>query len=67
VFGKKPAFVEKEVFGAKDKPVEASAFLLRDLTLAKAGDDKVTVTDGKSAKAVIWTVYPRPQRPPRRT
>jgi alkaline phosphatase len=57
VFGKKADFVEKEKIGEKDKAAEASALMLRGLTLAKPGDYMVSVTDGKTTRSVSWTVY----------
>lgn len=51
-FGKKPVYVEKEA------GVDASALLLRDLTMAKAGTYKVKVTAGSATRTVAWTVYP---------
>jgi alkaline phosphatase len=57
VFGRKAEYLEKE------KDVEASALLLRDLTLAKAGKYTVSATDGKSTKTVAWTVYAPAAKP----
>jgi alkaline phosphatase len=51
-FGKRASFMEKE------SGVDASAFILRDLTLDRPGDYTVTVKDGKTEKTVKWTVYP---------
>ncbi len=52
------AFGRKLTYMEKDAEVDASAFILRDLTLTQAGTYKVTVKSGAAAKTVTWTVFP---------
>jgi alkaline phosphatase len=56
-FGRKAEYLEKE------KGVEASALLLRDLSLPAAGTYTVTAGDGKATKTVTWTVYAPAAKP----
>ncbi len=54
LLGKEASFsVEKDAKG-----VEASALVLRDVKMAKAGEYKVEVKAGNVSKTVTWTVYP---------
>lgn len=59
VFGKKVSFVEREKDG---KGVEASACLVRDVTLAP-GDYVVTVTSPSGESQATWKVYDVPNKP----
>lgn len=52
------ALVEKDAKG-----VEASALLLRNSKIVKAGEYKVEVKAGSASKTVTWTVYPAAARP----
>ncbi|RFZ87390.1 alkaline phosphatase [Shinella sp. WSJ-2] len=55
VFGRKAEFVAEEK-GEEDK-VLGSALILRDLTIAAAGEYKIEVSAGSEAKSVAWDVY----------
>ncbi|WP_313528499.1 alkaline phosphatase [Shinella sp.] len=55
VFGKKAEFVAEEK-GKEDK-VLGSALILRDLTIATAGEYKIEVSAGSEAKSAAWDVY----------
>ena len=57
VIGRAPQFSEK------DAEVEASAMLLRDVSIAKPGKYVVEASDGKTTKSVTWTVYSTPEKP----
>jgi alkaline phosphatase len=50
-FGRAASFVEKE------KDVDASALLLRGVSIDKPGEYEVTATDGKNSRTVKWEVY----------
>ncbi len=54
VLGKEAQFVAEEK--NKDK-VLGSAFILRGLTIANAGDYKVEISAGSETKTVTWNVY----------
>ena len=54
VIGRAPQFSEK------DAEVEASALLLRDVTIRKPGKYVVEASDGKTTKSVTWTVFATP-------
>ena len=51
VLGRAAAFVERE------KGVDASALLLRDVVIDQPGDYTVSASDGKTTAAVKWRVY----------
>ncbi len=52
VLGKKPEYKRA------DAEVNASAFLVRDVSVTTAGTYKVTVKAGSATKTVTWTIYP---------
>lgn len=54
VFGRPPTFVEKE------KGVDASALLVRDVSFDQAGLHTVAVTQGDRTQSVSWEVYATP-------
>jgi alkaline phosphatase len=47
---------------AKEDGKEASSLMLRDVSIAKAGNYQVTASDGKSSQTVNWTVYKTPAK-----
>jgi alkaline phosphatase len=53
-FGRAPEFI------AKEKDVDASALLLRDVVLDKPGRYEVVASDGKTTRTVAWQVYDTP-------
>ena len=57
VLGSAPQFLEK------DAEVNASALVLRDVTIRKPGKYTVEASDGKTTKTVVWTVYATPEKP----
>lgn len=52
VLGKTAAFISEE------QGIKASALMLREVRITKAGTYTVAVKNGESTKTVTWTVYP---------
>ena len=50
-------FGQGGTFTAREAGQEQSALLLRDVSLAKAGQVAVEVSDGTQSRTVTWTVY----------